>query len=189
MDQFDAVVGALRAGRVVAIPTDTVYGLAVDPAAPGATARLFALKGRPADVPVAVLVSDAEQAARLADPVPASARDLMRDHWPGPLTLVLPRRTGVDLDLGHPPTTVGIRCPDEPLVRRIAAAVGPLATTSANRHGEPTPPTAAEVAALFGDGVAVVVDGGPRPGAASTVVDCTGPEPVVLRQGRLVLTP
>jgi L-threonylcarbamoyladenylate synthase len=181
----DAVATALRTGAVVALPTDTVYGLAVDPAVPGATRRLFAVKGRPGDVPVAVLVASVDQAVLLADPVPPAAARLMADHWPGALTLVLPRRPGVDLDLGHPRTTVGVRYPDAPLVRAVAAVVGPLATTSANLHGEPTPATAAGVAAVVGDGVALVVDGGTLAGTASTVVDCTGREPVVLRKGEV----
>lgn len=179
----DAVADALRRGGVVALPTDTVYGLAVDPRVPGATRRLFQVKDRPDDVPVAVLVASADQARLLADPVPAAAARLMAAHWPGALTIVLPRRKGVGLDLGRPPTTVGVRCPAEALVRTVADRVGPIATTSANRHGEPTPATAGEIADLFGDRLALVVDGGSRPGTASTVVDCTGPEPVVLRQG------
>lgn len=184
-DVVDAVVDAVRRGGVVALPTDTVYGLAVDPRVPGATRALFSLKRRPDDTPVAVLVASAEQARLLAHPVPAYASRMMATHWPGALTLVLPRRKGVGLDLGRPPTTVGVRCPDAPLVRAVADRIGPLATTSANRHGEPTPATAAEVAALFGDRLALVVDGGRREGRASTVVDCTGTEPVVLREGEV----
>lgn len=184
-DVVDAVVDAVRRGGVVVLPTDTVYGLAVDPRVPGATAALFSLKGRPDDTPVAVLVASVDQARLLADPVPAYASRLMATHWPGAITLVLPRRRGVGLDLGPPPTTVGVRCPDAPLVRAVADRIGPLATTSANRHGEPTPASAAEVAALFGDRVALVVDGGRREGRASTVVDCTGTRPVVLREGEV----
>lgn len=183
----DAVADALRAGGVVVLPTDTVYGLAVDPVVPGATDRLYAMKGRPADVPIAVLVASVDQARVLADPVPVSATRLVARHWPGALTVVLPRRKGVGADLGHHRGTVGVRCPASPLVRAVADRVGPLATTSANRHGQPTPTTAGEIAALFGDAVALVVDGGPLEGEASTVVDCTGREPVLLRQGRLRL--
>lgn len=184
-DVVDAVVDAVRRGGVVVLPTDTVYGLAVDPRLPGATGALFSLKGRPDDTPIAVLVASVDQARLLADPVPAYASRLMATHWPGALTLVLPRRRGVGLDLGPPPTTVGVRCPDAPLVRAVADRIGPLATTSANRHREPTPASAAEVAALFGDRVALVVDGGRREGRASTVVDCTGRTPVVLREGEV----
>jgi tRNA threonylcarbamoyl adenosine modification protein (Sua5/YciO/YrdC/YwlC family) len=180
---------ALGAGGAVALPTDTVYGLAVLPTVDGATARLFALKGRTADVPVAVLCADADQALALADPatVGDDVRRLAARLWPGPLTLVLRRRPDLDWPLGEPAATVGVRCPGEALVRALAAEVGPLATTSANRHGEPTPPDAAGVADVFGDGVALVIDGGPRAGVASSVVDATGPAWRLLRAGPLSL--
>ena len=169
-------VAALRAGDVVVLPTDTVYGLAVLPTIPGATARLFALKGRGADVPIAVLCANAAQALGLAAPnaVTGEVRRLAERLWPGPLTLVLPRRRGLAYELGEPPDTVGLRCPDDALVRAIAAPVGPIATTSANRHGRPTPATAAEVAAVFPTGLGLVLDGGPRTAPSSTVVDATG---------------
>ena len=165
------------------LPTDTVYGLAVSTGVPGAVARLFELKGRRRDVPVAVLVADAEQAWQLAAaPVPESARRLAARWWPGALTIVVPRRHGWDVDLGGDASTVGVRCPDHELVRSLCRAVGPLATTSANLHGQATPPTAAEASAQVGP-VDLVVDGGRLAGAASTVVDCTV-EPVrVIREG------
>jgi L-threonylcarbamoyladenylate synthase len=178
----------LRAGEAIVVPTDTVYGLAALPTVPGATDRVFALKGRAVDVPIAVLCRDADQALALADPA-ALGPDVGRIAarlWPGPLTLVLPRRPGLTLALGRPPTTVGLRCPDHDLVRALAGEVGPLATTSANRHGEPTPPTAAGVAAALG-GVPLVVDGGMCQGAPSTVVDATGPSWRVLREGTVTL--
>ncbi len=180
---------ALAAGGVVALPTDTVYGLAVLPGVDGAAARLFALKGRTAAVPVAVLCADADQALALADPATLGddVRRLAARLWPGPLTLVLRRRPGLDWPLGEPAATVGVRCPDEPLVRALAAEVGPLATTSANRHGEPTPPDAPGVAGALGTGLALVIDGGPRAGVASSVVDATGPGWGMLRVGPLTL--
>jgi tRNA threonylcarbamoyl adenosine modification protein (Sua5/YciO/YrdC/YwlC family) len=188
-DVVAQAAAALGAGRVVALPTDTVYGLAVLPGVDGATARLFALKGRTAAVPVAVLCADADQALALADPATLSddVRRLAARLWPGPLTLVLQRRPGLGWPLGEPAATVGVRCPDEPLVRALAAAVGPLATTSANRHGESTPPGAPGVSEVFGDGLALVIDGGPREGVASSVVDATGPEWRLLRAGPLTL--
>ena len=179
----------LAAGGVVVLPTDTVYGLAASPSVAGATRRLFALKGRSADVPLAVLCADAESALALADPaaVTAAVRRLARRLWPGPLTLVLPRRAGLGYALGEPSTTVGVRCPAHPLVRALAATAGPLATTSANLHGQPTPEEAGDVAAVLGDGVALVLDGGPCTGAPSTVVDATGPALVTLRAGAVSL--
>lgn len=178
-------VTALRAGQVVAIPTDTVYGLAVDPFRTGAADRLFALKRRPREVDLPVLVADREQALSLAFAVPDPALRLMELYWPGALTLVLPRDPEVAADLGADDATIGLRCPDHPLPLALCVAAGPLATTSANRHGEPTLSTAAEVVATFGDSVKVVIDGGTCTGAPSTVVDCTGEVPKLLRQGRI----
>jgi L-threonylcarbamoyladenylate synthase len=176
---------ALRAGEVVALATDTVYGLAALPGSAAHTRRLFALKGRAADVPLAVLCAGRGQALDLADPARTSpaVRGIAARLWPGPLTLVLPRRPGLAYALGQPEDTVGVRCPDHALLRALAAEVGPLATTSANLHGEPTPPTAEGVAAVFGTGVALVLDGGPCAGVPSTVVDCSGPAWRVLRAG------
>ena len=184
-----AACGALRAAQVVAVPTDTVYGIAALPDLPGATARLFALKGRAAHVPIAVLCADAQQALGLANAaaVGDEVRRIARRLWPGPLTLVLRRRPGLGYALGEPRDTIGVRCPDHDLVRAIAGDVGPIATTSANHHGEPTPPTAEEVAATFGDGVALVIDGGPCAAPPSTVVDATGAAWKVLRQGDVPL--
>jgi tRNA threonylcarbamoyl adenosine modification protein (Sua5/YciO/YrdC/YwlC family) len=182
---IDDAVAALRAGQVVVVPTDTVYGIAVDPARPGATDRLFVIKERPTDVALPVLAADAEQAFSLAADVPQVARDLADAFWPGGLTLVLRRRAGLGYDLGGPDdATIGVRVPDHEVPRALAAAVGPLATTSANLHGRPTPETAAEVAAEL-TGVAVVLDGGRCAGVPSTVVVCTGGRPVVVRDGRI----
>ena len=177
----------LRAGGVVVLPTDTVYGLAAAADRPDAVARLFRLKGRAADVPVAVLCADAAQALALADPVTPAAARLSGRHWPGPLTLVMPRRRDLPWELGEPSATIGVRCPDHDLVRSIAAIAGPLATTSANRHGSPTPSSAAEAAASLTGAVDLVIDGGSLEGTPSTVVDCTGERPVVLRQGSIDL--
>lgn len=177
---------AFRAGGVVALPTETVYGLAALPGVPGATDRLFRLKGRDADVPLAVLCSDVDQALGLAEDPGADVIELLRAAWPGPLTLVLHRRAGLGYELGEPATTIGLRCPDHDLVRAIAAEVGPIATTSANLHGQPTPATAPEIAELFGNDLAVIIDGGPCAGEPSTVLDVTwGARSTwrVLRQG------
>ena len=170
-------------GGVVVLPTDTVYGLAACPDDSDAMARLFALKGRDADVPIAVLCASAGQALSLAGPIGPDPARLAAQHWPGPLTLVLPRRADLELSLGEPSTTIGVRCPDDDLVRRIAERVGPVAATSANRHGVPTPAEAADAAGSLLGEVDLVVDGGRLEGRASTVVDATGDAIVVLRQG------
>ncbi|HYI61335.1 MAG TPA: L-threonylcarbamoyladenylate synthase [Acidimicrobiales bacterium] len=181
---LDRLEGALRAGEPVVLPTDTVYGVAALPTVPGATDRLFALKDRRPGAPLAVLVADFAQAAAVAGPLPPPADRLARALWPGPLTLVLPRAEAVRAwALGGDNATIGVRCPDHRLVRALAARVGPIATTSANRHGQPTPATAAAAAAALTGPVAVVADGGTLAGAASTVVDATTPGLDVLREG------
>lgn len=180
----DQVVEALLAGAVVVLPTDTVYGLVALPGDEAATTLLFDLKGRRHDSPIAVLCADVRQAMELIAPEDAAAvRAVAERWWPGPLTLVCRRHPNVDLHLGLPDTTVGLRVPDHPLVRAVAQRVGPLAATSANRHGEPTAATAEEALLAVGTGVAVVVDEGPLEGRASTVVDATTMPWHVLREG------
>lgn len=184
----DLAAAALRDGEAIVVPTETVYGLAALPSVPGATARLFALKGRSANVPVAVLCADVEQALALAEPPSPAVREVAGRYWPGPLTLVLRRRADLKYELGEPVETIGVRCPDHELVQALAREVGPIATTSANRHGEPTPDQAGGVAEVFGDSVALVVDGGRRAGTPSTVLDATGDTWNVLRQGKVSVT-
>ncbi|WCO66445.1 L-threonylcarbamoyladenylate synthase [Iamia majanohamensis] len=179
---------ALRAGEAVVLPTDTVYGLAALPSVPGATGRIFALKGRRPEVPLAVLVADVDAARAIASPWTDALDRIAAVHWPGALTLVVGRGGGAaSWDLGGDPRTIGVRCPGHPLVRAVAALVGPIATTSANAHGQPTPPTAAEAAASLTGPVAVVADGGTLDGVASTVVDATGAALVLRREGALTL--
>lgn len=175
-------VEALREGRPVVVPTDTVYGLA---ARPQQTTALFAVKRRPVDVALPVLVADVHQALALAaDGLPSEVRRLMDRWWPGGLTMVVPRRPGLGLDLGgQDDTTIGLRLPAHPVPVALAAAVGPLAVTSANLHGRPTPLTATEVVTQLGSEVAMVLDGGPCTGAPSTVVAWSSGEMRVLREG------
>lgn len=171
---LDRVVAALRAGEAVVLPTETVYGVA---ALPQHEDLLRVLKDRPDDVPIAVLVADGVQAAvATGTALPPVGAALAAEFWPGPLTLVLPTAAGA---------TLGVRCPAHDFVRAVAAAVGPVATTSANRHGEPTPTTAAAAAASLAGDVAVVIDGGELGGTPSTVVDVTGADPVVRREGMI----
>jgi tRNA threonylcarbamoyl adenosine modification protein (Sua5/YciO/YrdC/YwlC family) len=177
VDQGDVAAQAadvLRAGEVVVLPTETVYGIAALPTVTGATDRLFTLKGRSVDVPLAVLCSDADQALSLGEDPGGEASELARSAWPGPLTLVLRRKDGLGYELGEPTTTIGVRCPDHDLVRAVCREVGPIATTSANPHGKPTPATAPEVIDFFGDDLGLVIDGGRCTGEPSTVVDVTG---------------
>ena len=185
----EEVVAALLAGGAVVLPTDTVYGVATATAVRGSTAALFRLKQRPVDVALPVLCADEAQASSLAGVLPPGADRLMSACWPGPLTLVVPRREGLDLDLGGADDrTIGLRVPDAPLVRDIARRTGPLACTSANRHGEPPATTATEAVAALGPGVAAVLDGGRCDGLPSTVVGWEAGEHRVLRQGGLPAT-
>lgn len=178
-----AAIAALRAGEPVGVPTDTVYGLAADAADTDAIQRLFDLKDRPADRSIAVLVADLAAAETLVEFTPEARR--LADHfWPGPLTIVAARMPDAPPHLGTG-ATIGVRVPDDDIMRAIAGP-GPLAVTSANLHAGPTPSTAQGVAELFPT-LRLIVDGGPRPGASSTVVDMTGSAPVVLREGPISL--
>ena len=178
-------VRALAQGLPIGIPTDTVYGLAVDPFVPGAADRIFAAKRRPRDVNLPLLVSGVDQALSVSTAVPDVALELMRRYWPGALTLVIPAKPGLGADLGEDEVTVGVRSPDHPVPLALCSASGPLATTSANRHGEPPLTSAEAVARSFGEAVPVVLDGGTCEGSPSTVVDCTGPALKLLREGRI----
>ena len=178
-------MGALRDGLVVVLPTDTLYGLCADPFNPRAVDRVFALKQRPRDVALPVLLAEPGDAGAVGDVSSPLVQRLIEAFWPGALTIVVPRRDDVAIDVGKVEGTIAVRCPDHDVLRAVTTEAGPIAVTSANLHGQPTPETAAEVAAQFGDGVAVVVDGGPCTGQPSTVVDCTGDGVRVLREGRL----
>ena len=183
-EAIEQATEALRRGQVVVVPTDTVYGLAVLAAHPAAAARVFALKRRPAGVALPVLVGGPAQLGALVDHVPEVARRLMERWWPGGLTLVLRRRPGVRLELGGADDgTIGVRLPAHPVPVALALEAGPLAVTSANLHGHPTPATAAGVVSQLGADPGVVLDAGPCAGAASTVVSCTGDGLQLLREG------
>lgn len=182
-----AAVAALRAGEPVIIPTDTVYGLAVIAGHPEATEKLFVLKRRPVERSIAVLVADLDQAKQLGVFSEAGCAAALT-HWPGALTLVVDRHRHIDSSVGTPEGTVGVRCPGLAFVRDLAATVGPLATTSANLSGEPTPAQAAAAADALDGEIAVVIDGGPCRGVASTVarIDDNQP-PTIFRQGGVAL--
>ena len=188
-----AAVEALSAGGIVAFPTDTVYGIGVAPTTDRAIERLFAAKGRPPDRAVILLLANADQAAELALPT-RSGDVLAAAFWPGGLTLVLPRRPDGPFPLalrlgdeaGEPvaPSTIGLRVPDHPTPRALAAAIGPLPTTSANRSGEPEARDATEIEADLGETVALILNGGPAPGGPpSTVVDATTDAVRIIRLG------
>ena len=174
----------LRIGQVVAIPTETVYGLACV-LEDSAVAKVFAAKGRPQDNPLIVHIAAPEELPAVAAEIPPAAQRAMERFWPGPLTLVLPKQPSVPLSVTAGLDTVAVRCPESAAARALIAAVGqPLAAPSANRSGSPSPVTAGHVAADLDGRVAAIVDGGPCVvGLESTVLDVTGPIPRLLRPG------
>ncbi|GAA4329136.1 L-threonylcarbamoyladenylate synthase [Pigmentiphaga soli] len=184
---IDEAVAVLRAGGLIGLPTETVYGLAGDAANPAAVAAIFAAKGRPNDHPVIVHVAPGADLSRWAARVPDDARRLIDAWWPGPLTLILPRAQGVDDAVTGGQDTVGLRCPSHPVAQAVLAAFGGgVAAPSANRFGRVSPTTAQHVAGEFGDAVPLVLDGGAcEVGIESTIVDVSGDAPVLLRPGHI----
>lgn len=181
----DRAAEKIEAGVPVALPTDTVYVLAGDPTDPGVTDRLFHLKHRSRAYDLSVLVGSIDQAMELTTAVPAAAKLLMERFWPGAMTLVLPRNPDQALDLGDDDVTIGLRLAKHPVPSTLCLEVGPLAATPAGVQGEVVFETAPEVAAEFGAWVPLILDGGRCGGAAATVVDATGEEPRLLREGAL----
>ena len=185
----DRAVAALRAGGLVGLPTESVYGLGADAENPVAVARVYAAKGRPADHPLIVHVTGARALDGWVGAVPPYALRLAAELWPGPLTLVVPRgpRAGDHVTGGQ--DTVGLRAPDHPVAQAVLTAFGGgVAAPSANRFGRVSPTSAADVleelAGVLVEGLDVVLDGGPSlVGLESTILDCTGDQPVVLRPG------
>ena len=185
-------VQAITAGQLLGLPTETVYGLAADAARPDAVARIFAAKGRPSNHPLIVHVVDAAGVAHFARDMPAFAERLMAAFWPGPLTLILPRRPDVGEATAGGQDSIGVRCPSHPVAQAVLQAlalatppVWGLAAPSANQFGRVSPTTAAHVAGEFGDSL-LVLDGGPcGVGIESTIVDCTRGAPVLLRPGAI----
>jgi L-threonylcarbamoyladenylate synthase len=182
-----AAIDVLRAGGVVALPTDTVYGVAVALETAGGVERLFHVKHRPPDKGIMLLLDDAAQAATIGI-MGVAAAALAAAFWPGGLTVIVPRLPEVSLPAaltaGAP--TIGLRVPDHAAPRALARAVGPLPTTSANVSGLPEARDAAEILDQLGDAIDLVLDGGPAHGGpASTIVDCSGARPVLLREGAI----
>ncbi|MDP2795015.1 MAG: L-threonylcarbamoyladenylate synthase [Sulfurisoma sp.] len=180
----------LRAGELVAFPTETVYGIGADAANPAAVAKIFAAKGRPQDHPLIVHLADATQLDAWARDIPDAARKLAAAFWPGPLTLILKRQPGVIDAITGGQDTVGLRVPDHPLALELLRAFGNgLAAPSANRFGRISPTTARHVRDELGDAVAMVLDGGPcQVGIESTILDLSGPAhdgSAILRPGMI----
>ncbi|MCB0941064.1 MAG: threonylcarbamoyl-AMP synthase [Mycobacterium sp.] len=179
-----AAAAAVKSGRLVVMPTDTVYGLGADAFDSGAVTGLLAAKGRGRDMPVGVLVGSWHTIEGLVYTVPHSARELIRAFWPGALSLVVQQAPSLQWDLGDARGTVMLRMPLHPVAIELLREVGPMAVSSANISGRPAATTAEEAQHQLGDLVDVYLDAGPS-GAqtASTIVDLTGPEPRILRDG------
>lgn len=184
-EQVARAVEVLRRGGLVAVPTETVYGLAADASRPAAVRRIFEAKGRPADHPLIVHMASAEGLVTWARHVPMAAWALAAAFWPGPLTLVLERAAEVDPVVTGGLDTIAVRVPSHPLTLAILERFGGgIAAPSANRFGHVSPTTADHVRADLGGRVELIVDGGPcRVGIESTIVDLTGARPAVLRLG------
>jgi L-threonylcarbamoyladenylate synthase len=194
-DVLAEALALLRQGGLVAMPTETVYGLAADADQPEAVARIFAAKGRPRNHPLIVHVADQTGVEHYAAQVPGFARSLMLAFWPGPLTLILPRRPGVAADVAGGQASIGLRCPAHPVAQALLRGcqqvnIHGLAAPSANRFGRVSPTTAAHVRdefqGLLQDADLIVLDGGPcQIGIESTIIDCSRGHPVLLRPGML----
>jgi L-threonylcarbamoyladenylate synthase len=182
---LERALQVLAAGGLVAFPTDTVYGVGALVFMEAAVESLYAAKGRSLEKAIPVLIGDLKDMGKVAVEVPPLAERLAARFWPGPLTLVVPKHPDL------PPAvsssgTVGVREPDHPLARTLLVRAGPLAVTSANRSGASSPTTAEQVLSELGGRIALILDGGTTPGGVpSTVVDCMGPEPRILREGAL----
>jgi tRNA threonylcarbamoyl adenosine modification protein (Sua5/YciO/YrdC/YwlC family) len=177
---------SLRGGLVVGLPTDTVYGIGADPMRRDSVERLFLAKQRPEIKPIPILAGSIADVRRIAVLDPAIVEEVER-HWPGALTLILPKADGLPEWIGNPQrNTVGVRVPDHPVTSALLAAAGPLAVTSANLSGQPPTSHDAGARSVFGDAVATYLPGVAGGGLPSTVVDLTGERPVVMRAGSIV---
>ena len=177
---------ALQRGRLVVIPTDTVYGIAADAFNADAVERLLKAKGRGRQMPPPVLVSSPFTLDALATGIPEWARALVEEFWPGPLTLIFRQQPSLQWDLGETRGTVAVRMPDHDVAIDLLSRTGPLAVSSANRTGLPPATDADDAEAMLGELVRVLLDAGPTPGPVpSTILDCTSERGRVLRQGIL----
>jgi len=181
---------ALHDGQLVGLPTETVYGLAANATDDGAVAKIFVAKGRPADHPLIVHVAGQAQVAEFAAELPDFAQHLIDAFWPGPLTLIVPRRPGVATASAGGQDSIGLRCPSHPVAQALlqaclALGVTGLSAPSANRFGRVSPTTAAHVQSELGSDLLILDGGACDVGIESTIVDCTRGQPVLLRPGHI----
>jgi tRNA threonylcarbamoyl adenosine modification protein (Sua5/YciO/YrdC/YwlC family) len=179
-----AAIDTVKSGRLIVLPTDTVYGIGADAFDSRAVAGLLAAKGRGRDMPVGVLVGSWHTISGLVYAVPDAAHELIRAFWPGALSLVVQQAPSLQWDLGDARGTVMLRMPLQPVALEVLSKTGPMAVSSANISGQPAATTAAEAQQQLGDLVDVYLDGGPsEQQAASTIVDLTAATPRLLREG------
>jgi L-threonylcarbamoyladenylate synthase len=186
-DAIEEAAAWILHGGVVAIPTDTLYGLAADPFSAAAVARVFAAKGRSAERALPLVAADAAQVALHLGQLSPDAQRLAAHYWPGPLTLLVAAPRGLAADVSGGTGTVGVRVPNHGVARAISAAAGrPITANSANVSGGPATSDPAEVERTIGDRIDLLIDTGPTPGGApSTIVDTTGDRPVLIREGAI----
>ena len=193
MENFDDFVRAgnlLKNGEVVAIPTETVYGLAASAFSPDAVGKIFKAKGRPQDNPLIVHISDFDDLAKITEEVPESAVKLAENFWPGPLTMILKKNEKIPLEVTAGLSTVAVRFPSHKYARAVIEAAGvPLAAPSANLSGKPSPTSAQHVMRDLAGKIPMIIDGGEcEVGLESTVIDLTGEKPMLLRPGAVTLS-
>jgi L-threonylcarbamoyladenylate synthase len=176
-------LNVLREGGLVAFPTDTVYGLGALAFNGKAVESIYSAKDRPVDKAIPILLGDLDELSKVTSSLPPMAGKLASRFWPGPLTLVVPKNLNLP-EAVSATATVAVRVPDHEAARAILRAVGPMAVTSANISGQPSPVTADEVFAQLGGRIELIINGGKTPGGMpSTLVDCTGNKPAILRDG------
>ena len=176
-------IKVLKAGGLVAFPTDTVYGLGSMAFNSQAIDNIYLAKERPAEKAIPILIGTPDDLEKVAAEIPSLASKLAARFWPGPLTLVLPKHPDLPENVSNSPT-VGVRIPDHPVARQLLLASGPMAVTSANLSGKENPITAGQVMEQLNGRIQLVLDGGETPGGIpSTVINCTGSEPIILREG------
>jgi L-threonylcarbamoyladenylate synthase len=183
---FAQALAVLQGGGLVAFPTDTVYGVGALAFNGAAVGSIYIAKDRPVEKAIPVLIGDQADLAKVTLNVPVAAARLAARFWPGPLTLVVPKHPDLPETVSVT-STVGVRVPDHAVARELLLATGPMAVTSANLSGQPSPSTAQEVFEQLGGRIALIIDGGRTPGGVpSTVVDCTGTEHHILRLGPIL---
>jgi L-threonylcarbamoyladenylate synthase len=177
----------LKRSSLVAFPTDTVYGVGALVFDAGAVESIYAAKDRPVEKAIPILIGGAEDLDKVTSGVPPIAAKLAARFWPGPLTLIVPKHPHLP-DVVSATPTIGVRVPDHPVARSLLTAAGPMAVTSANISGNDSPKTAEEVSRQLNGRISLILDGGETPGGVpSTVVNCLGTEPVILREGPVTL--